>query len=563
MLKRSLWLWRFTTLLLVLAVAVSACRATSPQPVSPVTGMPQGTDGYPWWNDTVFYELFVRSFYDSDGDGIGDFNGIIEKLDYLNDGDPETTSDLGVTGLWLMPIFPSPSYHGYDVTDYYAVNPQYGTLEDFKRLLEEAHKRNIRVTIDLVINHTSREHPWFIESQDPTSAKRDWYLWVDQSPGFSGPWGQQVWYKMGDFYYYAIFWEGMPDLNLQNPEVVAEINKAAQYWLDLGVDGFRLDAAKHIVEEGKVQENTELTHEFWEQFRQAYKAANPEAMTVGEVWSGTDQVQRYLEGDELDLAFEFDLAGAILSSVSSGSPFNLRAALSKAASSFENMEFGVFLANHDQNRVMSTLLFKEEKAWLAASVLLTSPGVPFLYYGEEIGMRGGKPDENIRTPFHWNAEKNAGFTSADLPWRLVNQEYKERNVALMVDDPDSLLSHYRSLINLRNQHAALRVGKYYEVDVQEPNVMAFLRASQEERILVVLNFNEKPVSELTLSLRAGPLEGEFTPVILFAPGMGEATAQLPVLAADDRAGGFEAYAPLVEGSSLPGLGVLVIQLQDR
>lgn len=548
--------------LLLLSLILTACRVPTPQPVSPVTGMPQGTDGYPWWNDTVFYELFVRSFYDSDGDGIGDFNGIIQKLDYLNDGDPETTTDLGVTGLWLMPIFPAASYHGYDVTDYYTVNPEYGTLDDFKRLLEEAHRRGIRVTIDLVINHTSSDHPWFIESQDPNSPKRDWYIWVDESPGYQGPWGQQVWYKLGDFYYYAVFWEGMPDLNMRNPQVVAEVNRIAQFWLELGVDGFRLDAAKHIVEEGQAQENTELTHEFWEQFRLAYKAVNPDAMTVGEVWSSADQVKRYLEGDELDLAFDFDLAGAILSGVGSNNPFNPRNSLERAVSLFQNLQFGSFLANHDQPRVMTTFLSNEQKARLAASLLLTAPGVPFLYYGEEIGMSGGKPDENIRSPFHWNAEKNAGFTTADFPWRLVNQEYKERNVAVMTEDPASLLSHYRNLIHLRNQHAALRVGKYYEVEVEQPNVLAYLRSSQQENVLVVLNFNEKALDQLTLNLRAGPLTGESISLALYAPGLWESATRLPDLSANQN-GGFSGYAPLQEGESLPGYGVAVIQLQAR
>lgn len=548
--------------LLLLSLILTACRVPTPQPVSPVTGMPQGTDGYPWWNDTVFYELFVRSFYDSDGDGIGDFNGIIQKLDYLNDGNPETTTDLGVTGLWLMPIFPAASYHGYDVTDYYTVNPEYGALDDFKRLLEEAHRRGIRVTIDLVINHTSSDHPWFIESQDPNSPKRDWYIWVDESPGYPGPWGQQVWYKLGDFYYYAVFWERMPDLNLRNPQVVAEVNRIAQFWLELGVDGFRLDAAKHMIEEGQAQENTELTHEFWEQFRLAYKAVNPDAMTVGEVWSSAEQVQRYLEGDELDLAFDFDLAGAILSGVSGNNPFNPRNSLERAVSLFQNLQFGSFLANHDQPRVMTTFLSNEQKARLAASLLLTAPGAPFLYYGEEIGMSGGKPDENIRSPFHWNAEKNAGFTTADFPWRLVNQEYKERNVAAMTEDPASLLSHYRNLIHLRNQHAALRVGKYYEVEVEQPNVLAYLRSSQQENVLVVLNFNEKALDQLTLNLRAGPLTGESISLALYAPGLWESATRLPDLSANPN-GGFSGYTPLQEGESLPGYGVAVIQLQAK
>src|SRR5919109_147792 len=187
-------------------------------PVQPVTGLPQGTDGYPWWNDTVFYEIFVRSFYDSDGDGIGDFNGITSKLDYLNDGDPNTTTDLGITGLWLMPIHPSPSYHGYDVTDYYDVNPEYGTLDDFKSLIDEAHQRGIRITIDLVLNHTSSKHPWFEQAQDTTSPYRQWYVWS------ATPLGGQYWhYGSGQEYYYARFGVGLPDLNYANPEVVKEM----------------------------------------------------------------------------------------------------------------------------------------------------------------------------------------------------------------------------------------------------------------------------------------------------------------------------------------------------
>jgi alpha-amylase len=543
----------FTILLL------AACRAPTPLPVSPVTGLPQGTDGLPWWNDTVFYELFVRSFYDSDGDGIGDFNGIIEKLDYLNDGNPETTTDLGITGLWLMPINPSPSYHGYDVTDYYDVNPQYGRLDDFKRLLEEAHQRGIRVTIDLVINHTSSSHPWFIESMDPNSPKRAWYIWEEISPGFDGPWGQQVWYKRGDAYYYAIFWEGMPDLNLENPEVVAEINQITKFWLDLGVDGFRLDAAKHLIEEAEIQENTAATHEFWEQFRIAYKSINPEAMTVGEVWSSTTEVSHYLEGDELDLAFEFDLASAIIDGVGANNPFKTRFALQNASDAFTNLQFGVFLSNHDQNRVMNRFLRKEEKAKLAAAVLLTSPGVPYLYYGEEIGMSGAKPDENIRTPFHWSAEANAGFTTAAQPWRMINSEYVERNVSAMDNDPESLLSHYRALIHLRNQHAALRVGKFFEIQVEQPNVLAFLRLSQEENILVVLNFNEKVLEGLTLNLRSSPLSREYTPVLMFGSDalMNE---KFSTLVLGER-GDFEGYSLLSSDQALPGYATLVFQLQ--
>jgi glycosidase len=196
------------------------CASPTPTPTAPPatitpTATPDpyaGTEGFRWWNDTVFYEIFVRSFRDSDGDGIGDFNGIIEKLDYLE--------GLGIRGIWLMPINPSPSYHGYDVTDYYAVNPDYGTLEDFKRLLEEAHKRDIKIIIDFVMNHTSSKHPWFQQALTPGSPYHDWYVWSETDPGTLGPWGAKAWYRASNGqYYYAIFWDQMPDLNYENPAV--------------------------------------------------------------------------------------------------------------------------------------------------------------------------------------------------------------------------------------------------------------------------------------------------------------------------------------------------------
>jgi alpha-amylase len=231
----------------------------STPPVTQVPALSQGTDGYPWWNDTIFYEIFVRSFCDSNGDGIGDFNGITEKLDYLK--------NLGVTGLWLMPINPSPSYHGYDVTNYFAVNPDYGTIADFKTLVSEAHNRGIRVIIDMVLNHTSSQHPWFIAAQDPNSPYRNFYIWSDTKPVYSGPWGEQVWYPTITGYYYAIFSQSMPDLNYRNTEVTAQMENAVKFWLETtGIDGFRLDAARHLIENGTVQANTPETHAWFKQF---------------------------------------------------------------------------------------------------------------------------------------------------------------------------------------------------------------------------------------------------------------------------------------------------------
>ncbi len=205
----------------------------------------------------MFYEVFVRSFADSDGDGIGDLRGLTDRLDYLNDGDPSTNDDLGVTGLWLMPIAGSPSYHGYDVTDYEAVEPDYGTAEDFRAFMAAAHERGIAVIVDLVLNHTSIDHPWFQDARTPGSEHDDWYVWSTTGVPFAGPGGRRIWHKDGDRWYYGFFWEGMPDLNVANPEVEAALDDVARFWLeDMGVDGFRLDAARHLIEDGDKTENS-------------------------------------------------------------------------------------------------------------------------------------------------------------------------------------------------------------------------------------------------------------------------------------------------------------------
>ena len=204
--------------------------------------------------------MFVRSFADSDGDGIGDLRGLTDRLDYLNDGDPATTGDLGVTGIWLMPIAESPSYHGYDVVDYEQIEADYGTAEDFKALMAAAEERGIAVIVDLVLNHTSIDHPWFKDSRTPGSEHDEWYVWSDPAPAVAGPGGRPVWHQDGDRAYYGYFWEGMPDLNVANPAVTAALDEVARFWLEeMGVDGFRLDAARHLIEDGAQLDNTPAT----------------------------------------------------------------------------------------------------------------------------------------------------------------------------------------------------------------------------------------------------------------------------------------------------------------
>jgi glycosidase len=550
-------------LLLVIAVALSACQArtqaptaTPPPPtatpapptptpaplaaaVAPVTGLPQGSDGLGWWNNTVFYEVFVRSFYDSNGDGIGDLNGLIARLDYLNDGDPATTNDLGITGLWLMPIMVSPSYHGYDITDYYQVNPDYGTNDDFKRLMVEAHKRGIRVLIDMVLNHTSNEHPWFLEAQQPSSAKENWYIWSTKRPPYLGPWGQNVWHKLGDRYYYGIFWEGMPDLNYRNPDVVAEMDKVSAFWLqEMGVDGFRLDAARYILEDEEKQASTPETHQWWKRYDAAVKAINPEALLVGEVWTATKEAAEYVKNGELDMNFEFDLAGAMVDAARNRFGASVGTIQNAVWKAYPSNQFAPFLTNHDQNRVMSVLGDDVAKARMAAALLLTAPGAPFLYYGEEIGMIGSKPDEQIRTPMQWTAGDNAGFSAAK-PWIAVKPNYATSNVETEGAAADSLLAYYRTLIHLRSDHEALRVGDYTRLDPGNSRVYAFLRHSAQENILVLINLDDVAVSDYQLTLPPSALRGAPSPVDLLTK------TPLPAPALKDD-GSFNEYRPLSE-----------------
>lgn len=453
-----------------------------------ITVNPRDADTTYSWNEEVFYEIFVRSFYDSDGDGIGDFNGLTQKLDYLNDGDPNTDDDLGITGIWLMPIHDSPSYHGYDVLDYRSVNPDYGTMADFQNFLNEAHQRGIKVIIDFVMNHSSSSHPWFLNSASGTGAPlRDWYRWSPNHPGYNGPWGQPVWHNHATGFYFGLFWSGMPDLNYENQAVKDTMFAISDFWVnDIGVDGFRLDAVKHIIEDGAQMENTPANFTFLEEYHAYYKQNNPETFTVGEAWTSTDQVIRYVSNDRLDLCFEFDLAGSMIQAVQNSQVEQLEGKILEVYNRYPHLRYGTFLTNHDMNRVFSVFAGDETRMKLAASVYLTLPGTPFLYYGEEIGMFGTKPDEFIRRPMQWTAGARAGFTSG-TPWVGINASYVTYNVASETSDSTSLLSHYRRLIHLRNNEIALRLGTYLPGYTSSSEVLAFLRQYEDETVVVIVN----------------------------------------------------------------------------
>ncbi|MEA3503178.1 MAG: alpha-amylase family glycosyl hydrolase, partial [Actinomycetota bacterium] len=449
--------------------------------------------GLPWWNDRVFYEVFVRSFADSDGDGIGDLAGLTERLDYLNDGDPSTDTDLGVTGIWLMPVFDSPSYHGYDVVDYRSIEPEYGSIEDFNALLDAAGDRGIAVIVDLVINHSSVRHPWFAESRDPATDRIDWYLWQADDPQWRGPWGQEVWHPDDGEYYYGIFWEGMPDLNLANQAVTAEMHDIARFWLvDVGVDGFRLDAARHLIEDGPIQTDTPQTHAWLADFRAEMHKLVADSLILGEVWSDTETIGSYLPGS-LDLAFEFALSEAFLDAMARWQAEPLVKAQQAVLDEYPEGQFAPFLTNHDMDRIMSQLGDVPERARLAATWLLTAPGTPFIYYGEEIGMEGEKPDEDIRTPMAWTGEPPSVGFSDGIPWNTPDPSFKDANVADQTDDPDSLLSLYRDLIQFRNESPSLRFGETILLDAGHPSVYAVLRVGDTEQVLTVLNLSGRPV----------------------------------------------------------------------
>ncbi len=495
------------TILLVLLVGIlSACTPVIIESATPVS-TPNEAGQQSWWRDAVFYEIFVRSYCDSDGNGIGDFNGITSKLDYLQ--------SLGIKGIWLMPINPSPSYHGYDVLNYYAVNPQYGTMDDFKTLIAEAHARGIRIIIDLVLNHTSSQHPFFIDSNNnPHSPYRDWYIWADAFLGTH-------WYTGTNGYYYAYFGSGMPDLNYKNPDVTAQMYKVIHFWLNnIGIDGFRIDAAKHLIEEGLQLEGTESTHLWLRNFYTMYKAENPDAYTVGEIYgAGAFAAQAYT-GDQLDQIFNFEMSSGFTGSAFGGSNTGINSAITFALEDMPEGDYATFLTNHDQNRIMSSLNGNVGKAKVAASLMLTSPGTPFLYYGEEIGMEGKKPDEDIRLPMQWSEAVNAGFTTGN-PWRAPAENYLLANVADETNDPDSLLSHYRNLIKIRNQHPAIRYGSISSLSTNNTGVYAALRVSEKETILILINLTNNPINNYVLSLQTASLpDGSYQISPVLGTGMG-------------------------------------------
>src|SRR6185436_5304649 len=515
----------------LLALTLSACLVTPP-PAPVENAEPVAQWDHEWARGAVFYEVFVRSFQDSSGDGIGDLQGLISRLDALNDGNPATDTDLGVDALWLMPVFSSPSYHGYDVVDYETIEPDYGTSADFQRLLDEAHRRGIRVIVDFVMNHTSVQHPWFTESSaSPRSPYRDWYIWRADDPGWTQPWGgtNHTWHEKNGAYYYGVFWGGMPDLNFASPAVRGEMKRIAALWLRRGVDGFRLDATRHLFATGpgELQNDQPETHVFLKELGGHVRGVAPGSVLVGENWTDTPIIARYYGsvdrvkgGDELPMNFDFPLSEAILEGVKSGEAQGIAAKLDEIA---ELYPAGVidapFLTNHDMFRVATQLDGDPAKLRSAAAILLTLPGAPFLYYGEEIGLQNGGPDrkdELKRTPMPWDGSEGGGFTTGK-PWFDFAPGKETANVADQSKNRASLLSWYRRLIRARKGSEALRTGSLTlltPVNTSAP-VLAFVRETSGERVLVAHNLSGAAVN-------AGPfdLPGNAAKPILASPGVG-------------------------------------------
>jgi alpha-amylase len=476
-----------------------------------------------WGRDAVFYQVFVRSFFDSNGDGIGDFKGLTSKLDYINDGNPATESDLGVTALWLMPITQSPSYHGYDTTDYDHIEQDYGMDEDFAAFTKEAHRRGLRVVMDLVLNHCSSKHPWFVEaSSSATSPHHDWFVWRKDDPHWPQPWSSNpTWHYVPSLglFYYGLFWDGMPDLNYENPAVRHEMTETALRWLRKGVDGFRLDAARHMIEAGSREKmaGSPETHAWWREFGAALRKEFPEVLLVGENWTNVAEVSEYYgtkPGEELDASFDFDLSGAFIQALSAGSALPIEDALCQVARSDPPHALdATFLTNHDMIRVMTQLRGDRDKARLGAALLLTLPGVPFVYYGEELGMTNGPggADEEKRTPMQWTPE--GGFTTG-TPWRHYQDNVGSVNVQSEEADAGSLLHEYRRLVRLRLAHAALAHGGFEPLKATGPaadTVLAFERSDKTERLLVLANLGENAVATVQLEPGPGPVSKALYP----------------------------------------------------
>ena len=437
----------------------------------------------------TFYEIFPYAFYDSDDDGIGDLNGITSKLDYLNDGDTSTTDDLGIEGIWLMPIMPSPSYHKYNVSDYKNIDPAYGTLDDFKKLVDESHKRNINVIIDFVINHSSRQHEWYQNAiKELKEGKTDGYA---QYYHFKENNDQAGWQKagVGNWYYECQFDADMPDLNLTNEKLREEIKDIVKFWLDMGVDGFRLDAVLWYESTGNDDSISDLK---W--LYDYAKSVKDDVYMVGECWDSAATISQYYKSG-VDSFFDFDSQGAsgrVMSAVSGESAQSYVKALvsyeEMIRKNNENAINSTFISNHDTGRsagFLTTITSQE----MAAAMYILSPGNAFIYYGEEIGMIGSETDPDKRTGMYWSETDTKGYVKK-IPG-ASNKSVPDAAVDEQLKDDKSLLSFYKRVIALKNQNPEIARGSLTAVYFDNSEVAGYVCDNDGSKVLVIFNAGEK------------------------------------------------------------------------
>ena len=511
-----------------------------------------------WWKEAVAYQVYPRSFNDSNGDGIGDLPGLIEKLDYLE--------NLGIDVIWLSPMYPSPNDdNGYDISDYKGIMSEFGTMNDFDQLLSSIHQRGMKLILDLVVNHTSDEHPWFIESKSSkTNAKRDWYIWADPKPDGSEPnnWESIFNGSTWEFdestkqYYFHLFSKKQPDLNWENPDVRQAVFEMMNWWFEKGIDGFRVDAITHIkknfeagdlpVPDGKkfapafdVDMNQPGIQE-WLQEMKDKSLSRYDIMTVGEANGVTPNDAEEWVGEEngkFNMIFQFEHLGLWSTGDTKFDVKSYKQVLNRWQKQLENVGWNaLFIENHDQPRRVSTWgddkNYWYESATIHATAYFLQQGTPFIYQGQEIGMtnypfesiesfndvavkteyqivkkEGGDVNQlldkykmenrdNARTPMQWNNSINAGFTTGK-PWFHVNPNYTEINVKQQLNDKFSILSYYKALIQLKKSDLIYTYGKFNMVDAENKQVFAYTRTFKNNTVLIVANLTNE-VSELNL-----------------------------------------------------------------
>jgi maltose alpha-D-glucosyltransferase/alpha-amylase len=521
-----------------------------------------------WYKRAVFYEVLIRGFADSNGDGTGDIRGLIDKLDYLQ--------WLGIDCVWLLPIYQSPLRDGgYDISDFLKVLPEFGDLGDFVMLVDEAHKRGMRIIADLVMNHSSDQHPWFQASRsDPTGPYGDYYVWSDTDEPYSeariifvdtekSNW---TWDPVRQQYFWHRFFSHQPDLNYDNPAVQSDMIEVLKFWLDLGIDGFRLDAVPYLYErEGTNGENLPETHEFLKRVRKEVDQLYPDRVMLCEANQWPQDVVEYFgdpeTGDECQMAFHFPLMPRLFMAVRRESRYPISEILANTPAIPKNCQWGIFLRNHDEltlemvtdeerdymyaeyakdprmksnigiaRRLAPLLENSRDQIELFTGLLLSLPGSPVLYYGDEIGMGDNiylGDRDGVRTPMQWNADRNAGFSQADpqalyLPLILDPvYGYQALNVDAQMRSSSSLLHWTRKMLLVRREHPVFGMGSYDELGASNPSVLAFVREFGDDRVLCVNNLSRFPQPvELDLTRFQGCVPVELTGGVPF-PAVGE------------------------------------------